>query len=241
MKILVAVIAYNEELNIKDTLQDLLDHNTIGYDIIVVDNGSTDRTKSIAESIGIPVISHFVNSGHSGGTVMTYFNYAYYYSYDILVQFDGDGQHLASELPIIIKPVMNGYDYVIGSRFIEKKGFQSTGLRRLGIKLFSGIATKLIGQKITDITSGARAYSSKTIFTFAKQYQHEIFDTTQLLLVAHYSGAKIKEYPIIMRERLYGDSEYSPLFAIGFIIKGLINIFGIVLQKSNLKYNGSKN
>ncbi|MCF8296742.1 MAG: glycosyltransferase family 2 protein [Saprospiraceae bacterium] len=241
MKILIAVIAYNEELNIKETLQDLIDNNKIGYDIVVVDNGSADSTKALAEEMGIPVVSHYINSGHSGGTVMTYFNYAYYYKYDILVQFDGDGQHIAEELPKIIEPVSKGYDYVIGSRFIEKKGFQSSGLRRIGIKMFSFIASKLIGQKITDITSGARAYSVKVIKTFAKHYRHEIYDTTQLLLVAYYSGAKINEYPIIMRERLHGSSEVNFIFAIGFIIKGLINIFGIVLQKSNLKHNGTKN
>ncbi len=241
MKILIAVIAYNEELNIQKTLQDLIDHNTMDYDIIVIDNGSVDNTKVLSQGMGVSVVSHFINSGHSGGTVMTYFNYAYYHNYDILVQFDGDGQHIASELPQIIKPVVNGYDYVIGSRFIEKKGFQSYGLRRLGIKMFSFIASRLIGQKITDITSGARAYSKQVIKTFAKHYQHEIYDTTQLLLVAYYSGAKIKEYPITMKERLYGSSEYSPLFAVGFIIKGFINIFGILLQKSNLKHHGTKN
>lgn len=241
MKILVAVIAYNEEKNIKATLQDLVDNNLYEFDIVVIDNGSTDNTKEIVKKIGIPIISHFVNSGHSGGTATTYFNYAYYKNYDVLVQFDGDGQHIASELPKIIEPVINGYDYVIGSRFIEKKGFQSSGLRRLGIKMFSSIASLLIGQKITDITSGARAYSAKVIKTFAKHYRHEIYDTTQLMLVAYYSGAKINEYPIIMKARLHGSSEYNRLFAIGFIIKGLINIFGIILQKSNLKHNGTKN
>ena len=240
MKVLIAVIAYNEELNIQKTLQELIDQNTISYDIVVIDNGSKDRTKVLAEEMGISVVSHCINSGHSFGTVMTYFNYAHYHGYDVVVQFDGDGQHIAEELPKIIEPVINGYDYVIGSRFIEKKGFQSSGLRRFGIKLFSSIVSFLIGQKITDITSGARAYSRKVIKTFAKHYQHEIFDTAQLLLVAYYSGAKIKECPIIMRDRLHGTSEYKPFFALGFIIKGLINIFGIRLQKSNLRKNGTQ-
>lgn len=241
MKILIAVVAYNEGLNIQKTLQDLIDHNDIGYDIVVVDNGSVDNTKALAEEMGISVVSHYINSGHSGGTVKTYFNYAYYHNYDILVQFDGDGQHIAEELPKIIEPVINGCDYVIGSRFIEKKGFQSSSLRRLGIKMFSSIVSRLIGQKITDITSGARAYSAKVIKTFGKHYRHEIIDTIQLLLVAYYSGAKIKESPIITSKRLHGSSEYNLLFAIGFIIKGFINIFGIILQKSNLEHNGTKN
>jgi hypothetical protein len=241
MKILIAVIAYNEEKNIRKTLQDLIDNNIYNFDIVVIDNGSTDGTKKIVQDMKISIVSHFINSGHSGGTIMTYFNFAYYNKYDILVQFDGDGQHIAAELPKIIDPVINGYDYVIGSRFVEKEGFQSSGFRRLGIKMFSFIGSRIIGQKITDITSGARAYSTKVIKTFAKQYQHEIYDTTQLLLVAYYSGAKIKECPIVMRQRIYGISEYNSLFAIGFIVKGFINIFGILLQKSKLKHYGTEN
>ena len=237
MRILIAVIAYNQEKNIKKTIKDLMDHN-IGFDIVVIDNGSTDNTKKFAFEMNVPVVSHFINSGHSYGTVMTYFNYAFYNDYDILVQFDGDGQHLASELPNIINPIKNGYDYAMGSRFINKVGFQSTGLRRIGIKLFSAITSFLIKQKITDITSGARAYSKKVIETFAKKYQHEIFDTSQLLLVSYYAGAKIIEVPIIMKEREFGVSEFNPIFAIGFILKGFINILGITIQISNFRKYG---
>jgi hypothetical protein len=240
MRILIAVIAYNEEKNIQKTLNDLLSHNTVGYDIIVIDNGSSDNTRKYALQMGVPVVSHFINSGHSGGTVMTYFNYAFYNNYDILVQFDGDGQHIASELPKLINLIQEGYDYVIGSRFINKEGFQSTGFRRLGIKLFSSIVSSLIKQKITDITSGARAYSRKVIEIFAKKYQYEIYDTSQILLVAYYSGAKIIETPIVMKAREHGKSEYNPLSALGFILNGLINIFGIIIQTSNIKKYGIK-
>jgi glycosyltransferase involved in cell wall biosynthesis len=239
MRILVAVIAYNEERSIKKTLEDLIKNNS-GFDIIVIDNGSIDNTRQNVKDMGVGVVSHIMNSGHSGGTIMTYFNYAYYHNYDILVQFDGDGQHLASELPKIIQPVLLGNDYVIGSRFINNEGFQSTTVRKMGIKLFSAIASFLIGKRITDITSGARAYSGKVIELFAKKYRHEIYDTSQLLLIAHYSSAKILEVPIKMKEREHGISEYNPLFTAGFVIKGLINIFGIVIQTSKLKINGDK-
>jgi len=234
-KVLVAVIAYNEEKNIRNTIQDLIDSD-LGYDIVLIDNGSLDNTVRIAEEMGIPCVSHFINSGASSGTLMTYFNYAFLYDYDILCQFDGDGQHIASELPKIVDPVINGEaDYVIGSRFIERKGFQSYAMRRVGIKLFALIDSMILGQKVTDITSGARAYSRNVIEFFGKKYHHEVYDTNQLLLLSHFSGSRIKEVPIVTRERQHGTSEFNFINALGFPVKGVINIIGTLLQKSIIK------
>lgn len=235
MNILVAVIAFNEEKNIKKTINDLMDHNS-GYDIIVIDNGSTDNTVKICEEMGVSVISHCINSGGAAGTVMTYFLYAYLNNYDILCQFDGDGQHLASELHKIINPIQKGEaDYIIGSRYIKKEGFQSSFLRRLGIRLFSFLDSKLIGQKVTDVTSGFRAYGKRTIEFFAKYYRHEIYDTSQLLLLSHFSGSVIKEVPVIMKEREFGVSEFDRISSILFTFKGLINIIGCTLQIKQIK------
>ena len=140
MKILVAVIAFNEERNIEKTILDLKNNN-FGFDVVLVDNGSRDNTVAIAHDMGVPAISHCINSGGSGGTLKTYMIYGYRNNYDIICQFDGDGQHIASELPKIVEPVQkNEADYVIGSRYINKEGFQSSALRRVGIKLFSNIA-----------------------------------------------------------------------------------------------------
>lgn len=229
-KILVAVIAYNEEENIKKTLEDLINNN-FGYDIVVIDNGSKDKTREIANEMGIHVVKHCINTGHSGSTITTYFNYATIYNYDILVQFDGDGQHLASEIYKLIDPIITkGVDYVIGSRFLKKEGFQSTAARRTGIKLFSWLDSIILNQKLTDITSGARAYSNKVIQLFGLVYKHEIIDTNQLLLISYIHGAKIYEVPIIMKKRDFGKSEFNIRSSLGFIFKGIINIIGIILQ-----------
>lgn len=234
MRILVAVIAYNEERSIRDTIKDLIENN-FGYDIILIDNGSYDDTVKISKELGINVISHCINSGSSSGTLMSYFLYAYRNNYDILCQFDGDGQHIASELPKIIEPIKNEEaDYVIGSRFLQKNGFRSYFFRRIGIKLFSYLDSKLIGQKITDVTSGFRAYNRKIIEFFAKFYKHEVYDTSQLLLISGFSGAKIKEVPIIMKERNCGKSEFNLLNSISFPIEALINIIGCLLQKNQI-------
>ena len=136
----------------------------------------------------------------------------------------------------IIEPIINDEaDYVIGSRFLKKEGFQSYAFRRAGIKLFSFIDSMILGQKVTDITSGARAYNRNVIEFFARQYQHEIYDTSQLLLLSHFSGARIKEVPVKMRERLHGTSEFNIFNALAFPVIGVINIIGTLLQRSNIK------
>ncbi len=233
MKVLVAVIMYNESKNIEKTLLDLQSNNNNQYDIVVIDNGSSDDSVDKMRKLGLPVVAHCINSGSSMGTVRGYFNYAAAMEYDILCQFDGDGQHIASELSKIIDPIKNGEaDYVIGSRFINKEGFQSYFIRRLGINLFAFLDSQAIGQKVTDVTSGFRAYSKRTINFFAKHYPHELHDTNQLLILAHFSGAKILEVPVLMKPREHGESEYNMMNAIVYPFKGILNIIGCIIQKS---------
>lgn len=235
MKVLIAVIAYNEEKNLPNTIKDLRDHGPKA-DIVVIDNGSTDRTKQVAESLGVPVVSHCTNSGGSMGTVMSYFLYAHRHTYDVLCQFDGDGQHVAAELNKIIDPVLaKKADYVIGSRFLQKEGFQSYFFRRIGISLFAWMDSMVIGQKLTDVTSGFRAYSPKVFSFFAKYHRHELSDTNQLLLLSHFAGAKILEVPVVMRARVHGVSEFRSMAAFVFPIKGVLNILGCLLQRKRIR------
>lgn len=234
-KVLVAVIAYNEEKNLPNTLRDLRE-NASGVDVVVIDNGSSDRTKQVAIDAGVPVVSHCVNSGGSMGTVMSYFLYAHRNGYDCLCQFDGDGQHVAAELGKIIEPVLNNQaDYVIGSRFLAKEGFQSYFFRRLGIQLFAALDSLVVGQRLTDVTSGFRAYSPRVLEFFAKRHRHELSDTNQLLLLSHFAGARILEVPVVMRARQHGTSEFRSLAAFTFPVKGVINILGCLLQKRRIR------
>ena len=240
-KVLVAAIAYNEEQNIKKTLDDLLSNN-FGYDIILVDNGSLDNTKSIAEAMGISVLNHCINTGSSASTVKSSFLYSDFFDYDSMCQFDGDGQHIAQELPKIIKPIIDGdADMVIGSRFIEKIGFQSSATRRIGIRLFSKIVSLISKNHITDVTSGFRAYNKKTIQYFARQHKHELYDTNQFLLLAHKANLRIAEVPVVMKEREYGSSEFGLHHAFVYPVMSMISIVGVLLQgtKTKRKINGN--
>ena len=235
MKILIDIEAYNEEASIADTIKDLREHN-FGYDIVLIDNGSYDDTVEIAREMGIDVIAHCINSGGPPGVNTTSFTYAFLKQYDIFCQFDGDGQHIASELPKIIEPIKNNEaDYVYGSRFLEKDRFQSYFFRRIGIKLFSYLVSKIVGYKITDITSGFRAHNKKVIELFAKQYQHELFSPSQRLIICKFVGAKIKEIPVKMKERKHGKSFFNFKTSIVFPLKELVIIVGIIIQKSKIK------
>ena len=230
MKILIAVIAYNEEKNLPLVFKDLNEHN-FGYDVVLIDNGSNDETAKMAMKHNIPCVRHCINTGSASGTLRSYFEYAHRYDYDILCQFDGDGQHLASKLPLIINPIKeNKADYVIGSRFLKKEGFQSTVLRRMGISVMAGIATRTIGFKFTDITSGFRAYGKQVIDYIAMQYPYEIHDTLQLAMVSSMGGARFAEVPVIMQERAHGVSECNISFASRYMMKSLINSLGCKLQ-----------
>ncbi len=177
---------------------------------------------------------------------MSYFLYAYKNDYDVLCQFDGDGQHIASELHKIIEPILkNEADCVIGSRFISKEGFQSHRLRRMGIRLFSAVDSAIMGQKLTDVTSGFRAYSRRLIEFFGKHYRHEIFDNiNQFLILSHFSGARILEVPVVMRKREHGVSQYNFFQSLIFPIKGFVTIVGCLLQRNEVRkmsemYNGN--
>ncbi len=235
MKTLIAVIAFNEAANLRKTIADLgLLRDR--YDVVIVDNASWDETAAIGRESATPVLSHCVNTGGSFGTVMTYLRYAYENGYEIVCQFDGDGQHIAAELPSILEPIEKGEaDYVIGSRFLEGKGFQSYFFRQIGIRLFSFLDSAVIGSRITDATSGFRAYGRDVMRFFALHYRHEIHDPNQLLLLSHFAGARIVEVPALMRERLHGVSEFNFSKSLSFPVKGMVNIIGCLLQRRRIK------
>jgi glycosyltransferase involved in cell wall biosynthesis len=233
MKILISVISYNEEANIEGTLKDLIANNNGGYDVVVVDNGSNDSTHVICARLGVPVIRHCVNTGGSVGTLLSYFAYAYAMNYDILCQFDSDGQHIAAELPKIIEPIRNGEaDCMIGSRFLTNEGFQSTVFRRLGIRMFSRLFTLVTGCLLTDITSGFRAYDRAVIEFFGHTYRNPVYDSmSQFLLLTFFAGFRIRETPVLMRQRLAGASEFTFLKSVVFPVNGIMTFIACILQR----------
>ncbi len=234
-KPLVAVIAFNEERNICSTLDDLEPYRS-SYDVIVVDNCSSDDTAILCRKRGVTTLRHCVNSGNSFGTLQTYFRYARENNYSVLAQFDGDGQHIAAHLERILDPVSRGdADCVIGSRFIDKTGFQSYFFRRIGIKTFGLVDSFLIGTRLSDVTSGFRAYGPRVIDLLGYRMRTQIYDPNQLVLAIHYANLRIAEVPVTMRPRHHGTSEFRDVLALAYPLKGLVNVVGCVLQRRQIR------
>lgn len=217
MKAIVIVPAYNEEDNIRNTLRDL-EENGAGTDVLVMNDCSTDGTEAILKKTGVNYLSFPVNLGIGGG-VQAGYQYARENGYDIAIQFDGDGQHEAKYLQALIDPIEAGEaDIVIGSRFVEHEGFQSSGARRLGIGILSRLIRVLCGVKVADVTSGMRAVNRRFIEEYAEHYAQD-YPEPEALLYAGVRKARIKEVPVQMRERAGGKSSISSFRSIYYMIK----------------------
>lgn len=225
MKICVIVPAYNEQKNIISVLQDIHGANE-NYVITVINDGSTDGTAHIARKEGTAkVISLPCNLG-IGGAVQTGFKYARENNFDIAIQFDGDGQHIAAEIQKLLEPVLQDEaDAVIGSRFLHKnqQGFRSTFMRRVGIKIFEMICRVFIGQRISDCTSGFRAYNRKAIEMLAKNYPTDFPEPESVILLKQ-NNFRIKEVAVEMKERVHGSSSISGLKSIYYMIKVILSM-----------------
>jgi glycosyltransferase involved in cell wall biosynthesis len=238
MKTLTVISNFNEEGSILQTIQDFRSHKQIDSDLLVIDNWSYDRSYDLIKNSGEKYLRHAVNTGSCSSVIKTSFLYSYLNHYDIYCNMDGDNQHNASELKTLIQPILDGKaDIVIGSRFINKKGFQSFFVRRIGINLFSKAVSWLSGQEVTDITSGFRAYNRKAIEYFANQYKHEYEHCAQMLIVVAYANLRVQEVPVLMNPRTSGKSMFNPLSSMKFVIYGIISMIGTRLQKKQIKRN----
>ncbi len=231
-KILMIIPAYNEAQNIEGTINSIQQHNSNKYDILIINDGSTDETEKIVRNIpNVELLNLKVNLG-IGGAVQTGFKYAHKYDYQIAIQFDGDGQHNAEEIEKLIAKVQNdGFDMVIGSRFIDKQGFQSTIMRRLGIIIFEVLNSVLIGQRISDNTSGFRAYSKRAIDYLSKNYPQDYPEPETVIILAK-KGFRITEVPVIMNDRQGGVSSINGMKSMYYMVKVILSILITTLRKN---------
>lgn len=217
MKNIVIIPAYNESGNIENTVADIV-KNAPGFDYIIVNDCSTDNTLDICRKKGFNYINLPINLG-IGGAVQTGYKYAYLHGYDTAVQFDGDGQHDAAYLSKLLDTLESGEaDMVIGSRFIENEGFQSSALRRVGIRYFTGLIRFLTGKVITDPTSGMRMVNNKLIKEFANSYPKDYPEPESAVTIIK-KGYRIKEVPVKMRSRAEGESSISMGKSVYYMVK----------------------
>ena len=217
MKKLVIIPAYNESSNILNTVRDI-QKSAPDFDYIVINDCSTDDTLEILKSNKLNYISLPVNLG-IGGAVHTGYKYALENNYDVAVQVDGDGQHDPVYLSELLKKMINiNADMVIGSRFIENQGFQSTFMRRIGIVYFTKLIKLLTGTTITDPTSGFRMANREVIKMFANQYPKDYPEPESIVTLLK-SGKKVVEVPVQMKARQGGESSIKMANSVYYMIK----------------------
>jgi hypothetical protein len=216
---LAIVPAYNEAGSIAGTIADIRKHTD--FDVVVVDDGSTDTTPVVAAAQGVPVLSHPFNLG-IGGAVQSGYQYALENGYHVAVQIDGDGQHDARHIPELLAHLQRTpeLNMVTGSRFLERVdgAYRSSASRRLGIRVFASILSTVTGRRITDPTSGFRMVDARGIELFARDYPHD-YPEVEAVLLLHFHKLEGAELPVRMRSRHSGVSSINASRSVYYMIK----------------------
>jgi glycosyltransferase involved in cell wall biosynthesis len=222
---LAVVPAYNEQESVARVIDSLNEH-VPDFDVLVVDDGSTDRTGQIARALGARVVRHPFNLG-IGGAVQCGFIYALENGYDYMVQFDGDGQHCADQIGRLQQAMADDrrLDMVCGSRFLSKEhGYPAPISRRTGIHIFAFLMSRIVGQRVSDPTSGFRLYNRRAIALFARDYPHD-YPEAEAVLMVHHHRLRMTEVPVRMLRRDGGVSSIRSGKSVYYMIKVLFAIF----------------
>jgi glycosyltransferase involved in cell wall biosynthesis len=235
---LAIIPAYNEAGAIAATLDDLRRHAP-DWDVVVVDDGSTDATAEIAREAGARVIRHPFNLG-IGGAVQSGYQFAQEHGYQYAVQVDGDGQHDASFLAVLHRHLLDHpeLNMVTGSRFLteagDDDGYRSSAARRVGIRIFSWILSRITGRPITDPTSGLRMTDRSGIELFARDYPHD-YPEVEAVLLLHAHKLRAAEIPVTMRARTSGTSSISSSMSVVYMTKVTLAVFvGLFRARPNV-------
>ncbi|HVN86692.1 MAG TPA: glycosyltransferase family 2 protein [Candidatus Binatia bacterium] len=212
MRTLVVVPAFNEAASIAGVVAAV--RGVFDGDIVVIDDGSIDDTAACARRAGAIVLHHPCNLG-IGATVQTGFIYALAHGYDAALRIDGDGQHDPRYIPQLLEPLLTARtDIVVGSRFLARKGYQSTWIRRIGI-LILAVLSAVVGTRVTDPTSGYWALNRRALELLAR-FHPDDYPETQALVLAARAGLHTEEVPVVMLARAAGQSSISGAFHAGF-------------------------
>ncbi len=221
-RILVIIPAYNEEHVIGGVIREI-SNQPVPVDVLVINDGSRDKTAQAAERAGAKVITLPTNLG-IGGAVQTGYRFAERYGYDIAVQLDGDGQHNPLDLARVIAPVAEGtVDMAVGSRYVERTAYKSTTMRRTGMVVLAFMVRLILGYSVKDTTSGYRAVNRKVIQLFSRRYPTD-YPEPESIIYLHRFGFRIKEVSVSMRERETGKSSITPFKSIYYMVKVLLSM-----------------
>jgi glycosyltransferase involved in cell wall biosynthesis len=232
---LIIIPAFNEAENIEKVIRGLSRENN-QWDILVVNDASTDATGNLARDTGRAFVIDLPFNLGIGGSVQTGFRFAQRHGYDNALQFDGDGQHRVEEIQKLLYIVSSGKaDVAIGSRFNAKHdGFRSTSLRRIGIKIFEIFSYLLIRQRITDHTSGFRAFNREVIEFLADNYPSD-FPEPEVIILLGRNGFRMQEVFTQMMERQGGASSIPLAKGPYYMIKVLLSMFMASVRAKSFK------
>jgi glycosyltransferase involved in cell wall biosynthesis len=237
----VAVVpALNEAENIGRVIDELRAFDP-GLEVVVVDDGSLDGTAHAAAAKGARVLRLPFNLG-IGGAVQTGFRFAFENDFDLAVRVDGDGQHDPAQLGRVLAPVLDGQaDIVVGSRFaaMGPNGYRSSRTRRVGIRLLAWVVSRIVGQRVTDTTSGFQALNREGIALFARDYPHDYPEVEATVMVFRHR-LRLIEVPVEMRERGGGRSSITALRSIYYMVKVLLAIFVGLFRRNVVPQEGSE-
>lgn len=230
-EVIIVIPAYNEENNTLPLIKNIQGKITEA-DILVVDDGSIDRTARMAEKAGAIVVRLPFNMGY-GAALQTGFKYALMKRYRYVVQMDADGQHDPDSIKTLLDEIKKeDADVVIGSRFLDGGGsYKAPWLRRMGIILFGRITSMITGQPVTDPTSGFQALNRDTLRFYASKYYPVDYPDADVIIMLHRAGLRIKEVPVFMHVRKEGQSMHSGLKPLYYIFKMFLSMFVTLLRK----------
>jgi glycosyltransferase involved in cell wall biosynthesis len=219
---IVIIPAYNEEESLPAVLKELAEQ-TPNYDVLVVSDGSTDRTAEVAHAAGVHVATLPFNLG-IGGALRTGFAFAVRHGYERGVQFDADGQHDPLAVAALLAGLDRGADMVIGSRFAEGGAvtYSVSGIRRRAMRVLEWLVKVLVRQRFSDTSSGFRAFSRPMLEYFAHNYPVEYMDSVEALVQACNAGFRVEEVAANMRGRTGGAPSTRNLKLVYYYVRLLV-------------------
>lgn len=223
-RLLVLIPAYNEEANLAAVIAGVREA-VPNAAVLVIDDCSRDRTAGVAVRSGARLVRHPINLGY-GASLMTGYRYAVRHDAWCVVQLDGDGQHDPSGIPALLETIEAGYDLALGSRFDESTPrYKAQFPRAIGMWIFGRIASLVLGQKISDPTSGFQALSSDLVRFHAQgnHFPRDYPDADILILVGR-AGFKLREVPVTMFEKPGGATIHSGLRPLYYVVKMMLSI-----------------
>ncbi|MBE9937729.1 MULTISPECIES: glycosyltransferase family 2 protein [Cellulosimicrobium] len=218
-RMLVIVPAWNEEATLPSVVAEI--HETVpGADVLVVNDGSTDRTATVARTTGASVLDLPINLG-VGGAMRAGYKYAHRSGYDLAVQLDADGQHDPREITELVRRMREtSADLVIGARFAGRGSYQVRGPRKWSMKLLAAVLSRVTSTRLTDTTSGFKLVNARAIQLFAANYPAEYLgDTVEALVIAARAHLKVVQVGVEMRPRAGGAPSHSPIKAGVFLVR----------------------